>query len=59
MSRLNGKFGIVDDADSSKTIVSLRLTDAALKDILNNKDDDLFIRFEDKDSFKVRIWIRL
>lgn len=55
MSRLNGKFGIVDDADSSKTIVSLRLTDAALKDILNNKDDDLFIRFEDKDSFKGEI----
>jgi hypothetical protein len=55
MSRLNGKFGIVDEADSNKTIVSLRLTDAALKEILNHKKNDLFIRFEDKDSFKGEI----
>ena len=55
MSRLNGKFGIVDEHDDeSKTIISLKLTDATLKDIIQHKRGDLKIRFADKVSYKVK-----
>ena len=33
MSKLNGQYGIVDESDSNRTIISLKLTPAAAEKI--------------------------
>ena len=40
MSKLNGQYGIVDESDSNRTIISLKLTPAAaekIKKFIENK----------------------
>ena len=58
MSKLNGQYGIVDESDSNRTIISLKLTPAAaekIKKFIENKGigGRGYINFSSQDDGKL------